>query len=150
MVPTNLVCSRQNLMCAASQGRVATSRLFHLNCLPPTAISTIRHFTQLYSFLNCALLCSGCHCFGDPTYSTQQTHIVLHSTLLYSELHTSLFWMQLYCSEPYGELRAALRKLTTLFFTRLAPSPTNSSVASIGTFDEHGLPRTNHSKRFCM
>ena len=31
--------------------------------------------------------------------------------------------MQLYCSEPYGELRAALSKLT-LFFSRLAPSPT--------------------------
>ena len=90
MVPTNLVCSRQNLMCAASQGRVATSRLFHLNCFHPPAIH----------------------------YQT------LHSTLLYSESRTSLYWMQLYCSEPYGEQRDALSKLTTLFFTRLAPSPT--------------------------
>ena len=59
------------------------------------------------------------------TLPTAFSKLTLFFTQLFSILNYTLllYWMQLYCSEPYGEQRDALRKLT-LFFTRLAPSPT--------------------------
>ena len=97
-VPTNLVCSRQNLMC--SLPRESPPPAFsYLNCFPPPfhyilLYSTLNH-TPLYCF---AFPCSGLWIFLYLSESYLNCFPTAFHTTYYTSLYSILFWIRLLCT----------------------------------------------------